>query len=62
MWAKFSNTLAPLTNITPIKVKIKWTKIEQDAFNEINWIVACGTLLAYPDYNEDFTIMLTNYN
>ena len=46
----------PLTKIIPVTVKFKWTKIEQDAFDEINRIVARDTLLTYPDFNEEFKI------
>ena len=56
MWSIRSYTLAPLTNITSSKVKFKWTKIEQDAFKEIKWILACNTLLDYPDFNKEFKI------
>ena len=45
-----------LTKIIPSKVKFKWTKIEQDAFDEINRIVARDTLLTYPGFNEEFKI------
>ena len=41
--------LAPLTNITSDEVKLKWTKIEQGAFNKIRQNVARDTLLDYPD-------------
>ena len=37
-------------------MKFEWTKIEQDAFNEIKRIVARDTLLAYLDFNEEFKI------
>ena len=47
MWARRSHTLVPLTNIKSIKVRLKWTKIEQNTFNEIKWIVAHDTLLTY---------------
>ena len=43
-----SNTLAPLTKIMSIKIKIKWTKVEQDTFDEIKCIVACNPILACP--------------
>ena len=39
-----------------LKINSKWTKIEQDAFDKIKRIVACDTLLNYPDYNETFKI------
>ena len=38
-WARRSHTLAPLTKITSNKVKFKWTKTEQDTFDEIKGIV-----------------------
>ena len=57
MWARCSHTLvAPLTKITPNKVKFKWTKIEQYSFDEINRIAARNTLLTYPDFNEEIKI------
>ena len=48
--------LAPLTNITSTKVKFKWTKIEQYAFDEINRIVDRNNLINYPDFNEEYKI------
>ena len=39
MWAIQSHNLAPLPNMTPSKVKFKWTKIEQDSLEEIKCIV-----------------------
>ena len=56
MWARHSHTLAPLSIIAYNKVKFKWTKIEQDAFDEIKWIVAYDTLSTYLDFNEIFKI------
>ena len=56
MWERHLHTLAPLTNIKFSKVKFKWTKIKQDAFDEIKHIVACNTLLAYLGFNEEFKI------
>ena len=50
----------PLTKRTTIKVNFKWTKIEQDAFNEIKRIVDRDTLLTYPDFNEYFKIHTDN--
>ena len=40
MWARLSHILAPLTNIMSSKVNFKWTKIKQDAFKEMMWIVS----------------------
>ena len=38
--------------ITSNKVKFKWTKIEQDAFDEIIRIMARDNLLTYTDFDE----------
>ena len=56
MWPRRSYTLAPLTRLTYIKRRFKWTQVEQDAFEKIKRVVACGTLLNYPDFNETFKI------
>ena len=48
--------LAPLTELMSIKVKFKWTQIEQDVFDEIKRIVSRNTLSAYQDFNEEFNI------
>ena len=48
MCKRGSHTLAPLTNIMSNKVKFKWIKIKQYAFDEIKRILARDTLLAYP--------------
>ena len=51
-----SHKLAPLNKVTFNKRKFKWTKIKQDAFDEIKRIVARDTLSTYPDFNEIFKI------
>ena len=56
MWPRRSHTLAPLTKLTSIKTRFKWTQVEQDAFDEIKRIVARDNLLTYPDFNETFKI------
>ena len=56
MWPRKSHTLAPLTKLTYIKRNFKWMEVEQDAFNEIKRILACDTLLTYPDFDETFHI------
>ena len=48
MWTRRSHTLALLTRLTSIKRILKWTQVEQDAFDKIKRIVARGTLLTYP--------------
>ena len=56
MWARRFHTLAPLTKIKSSKVKFKWNKTEQDAFNEIKRIFPWNILLTYQDFNEYFKI------
>ena len=55
-WPWRSHMFAPVTKITSNKRNIKWTKIRQDAFDEIKRIVASNTLSTYPDFNELFRI------
>ena len=56
MWPRRSHTLAPLTKLTYIKRKSRWTQVKQDAFDEIKRIVARDTLLTYLGFNETFKI------
>ena len=57
-----SHTLAPLTKITSNKVKFKWNRIKQDAFDEIKQIVSSDTLLNYLNFNETFKIHTDSSN
>ena len=43
-------------------MKFKWTKIDQDAFNEIKRIFAHDILSIYPDFNEEFKIHTNDRN
>ena len=56
MWIRRSETLAPLTALTSKNVPIKWTEIEQKAFDTMKRIMALEMLLAYPDFNKEFHI------
>ena len=38
------------------KVKFKWTKVEQDAFDKIKQIEDRDNLLTYPNFSEEFKI------
>ena len=38
------------------KVNFRWKDVEQKVFDEIKCIVACDTLLIYPDFNKCFDI------
>ena len=42
MWPRRSHMLSPLTTLTHIKRKFKWTKVEQDDFNKIRRIEPCS--------------------
>ena len=56
IWPRQSHTLSPLSRLTFIKRKFKWTQVKQDDFDEIKCIVARDNLLSYPDFNETFKI------
>ena len=47
---------APLTKLTSIQIKFKWTQVKQNYFDEIKRIMAHDNLLTYPDFNETFKI------
>ena len=55
-----SHTLAPLTKVTSNKRKFKGTKIKQDTFNEIKWIVAHDNLSTYPYFDGWFKIHIAD--
>ena len=57
MWARRSHLLQPLTALTSNKVTFEWTDVEQKPFDDIKFIVACNTLLAYPYSNKQFDIL-----
>ena len=52
IWARHSHSLAYLTKTTSSKVKFKWTKIKQEVFEDIKWVVACNVLLSDPYFDE----------
>ena len=56
VWARQSHLLHPLTALTSNKAKLKWTEVEQKAFEYIECAVAQDTLLAYPDFNHIFDV------
>ena len=56
MWPRRSHALSPLTRLTYIKRKFKWTKVEKNDLNKIKPIVARNNLSTYPDFNETFKI------
>jgi hypothetical protein len=56
MWPQRSEILAPLTALTSKKVRWKWTKECQAAFDNMKTVMARDTLLAYPDFSQEFEI------
>ena len=52
MLPRRSHTLAPLTRLTYIKRKFKWTQVKTYAFDKIKRIMARNNLLTYPYFNE----------
>ena len=56
MWARRSHVLAPLASLTSKTTKWKWEAEQQQAFDEMKRIISKETLLAYPDFNEEFVI------
>ena len=56
MWPRQSHMLAPLTELTYIKIIFKCTQVKQYSYDKIKRIAAQDTLLTYPDFNEEFKI------
>ena len=56
MWVRRSDVLAPLTVLTSKKTKWSWGSKEQQAFDTMKKIISKDTLLAYPDFNDEFVI------
>ena len=56
MWSRLSHLLHPLTALESNKVKLKWTDLEQKAFDYIKRAVAQDTFLVHPYFNERFDI------
>jgi transposase InsO family protein len=56
MWIRRSEVLSPLTALTSVSVKWKWTEVEQTAFDTMKRIMAREVILAYPNFNQPFHI------
>ena len=56
IWTKRSHILAPLTKLSSKLTKWEWTKECQNSFDEMKKVISKETLLAYPDFNEEFVI------
>ena len=56
MWPQRSHFLAPLSTLTSVKVKWKWTEEHQIAFEQMKALIAKETLLTYPDFSKEFEI------
>ena len=56
MWIRRSHILAPLANLTSKTVKWKWTPLHAASFKKMKKVICAETLLAYPNFNEEFVI------
>jgi transposase InsO family protein len=56
MWPQRSHFLAPLSTLTSVKVKWKWTDEHQVAFDQMKALIAKETLLTFPDFSKEFEI------
>ena len=56
MWIRRSHVLAPLARLTSKTVKWEWGPEQSKAFNDMKRIISKETLLAYPNFNEEFVI------
>ena len=56
MWIRRSHVLAPLAQLTSKTTKWKWGPEQQKSFEDMKKIISKETLLAYPDFNEEFVI------
>ena len=54
MWPRKSHKLAPLTKLTSIKAKFKYTQVEQGYFEKNKRIIEHNNLLTYTNFNETF--------
>ena len=54
--SKHTHTLARLVKLCPMKVKFKWTDIQNYTFIAMKKIVGRNVLLSYPNFSEIFTI------
>ena len=56
MWAKRSETLTPLTELTSKKKKFQWLPKHQQAFDDMKRVIARETILAFPNFKKPFHI------
>jgi transposase InsO family protein len=56
MWPLRSHLLAPLSALTSVNVRWKWTDEHQTAFDQMKALIAKETLLTYPDFSKEFEI------
>ena len=56
MWPHWSETLAPLSELTSKEAKWDWTDVHEKSFQTMKKIVSRETLLAYPNFNEPFEV------
>ena len=52
MWRKHAHKIAPLTKLCSIKVKFKWTDVEQNYFIAMKNIIGLEILISYPNFSK----------
>ena len=56
MWIRRSDILAPLTKLCSKTAKWEWKEEQQKAFNDMRKLISREVLLAYPQFDKEFTI------
>jgi RNase H-like domain found in reverse transcriptase len=53
---RYSEYMAPLTDLLSMKKQFKWTEAHTDAFKQVQEAVMQSTMLSFPDYSLPFEI------
>ena len=56
MWRKCTHTLALLTQLYSMRVKLKLTGVENNAFIDMKKILGRDVLISYPNFSNNFII------
>jgi hypothetical protein len=56
IWVRRSSLVAPLTSMTGKNVKLIWTDVHQEAFDDIKKIICREVMLTFPDFSKPFHI------
>ena len=50
MWPRHAPILTPLTKLISTNHKFKWTEVDQNAFEEMTYIVGKDSIFAYQNF------------